>query len=321
MLAVSAVGGLALGTLLAGDPAGALGIYAQSAGNVDVLGTMRWMAGNLSALALYLTAIPVAATIAVIVRAVTRSAGRADVLYASVTLAAVTCVMAVVAAFGSTGESSAEGFVGSATQLRERNFFLVAPLLLIGLAMWTQRRDRSRKVFLIAAGGALLLLATYPWHNAPVAAGPQNLAPVPWFVVSDSNVWRSVGVVVLGLLALALLRLTPWSKTGRLWVAIAAVFSLTGLFAALVFANAGDRTVAWGLGLDPTWIDHAVPAGSKVGVVWYEPGSGFATPVQRHRVVWVNEYFNDSLGTVYTIGGRMPYNLPEERAVVVTTAS
>jgi hypothetical protein len=316
LVGFAAVGGLGLGFAESGDPAALLGIYAQTVSNIDALGTVRWFAGNLSALTLYVTAIPVAATIFVIARAFSRRSSRAHALYAAVTMAAVAGVLVVVAGFGSTGEPSAAGFTLSATQLRERNFFLVAPLLLIGLAIWIQDRDRRRRLFLGASAATVALVAAYPWGNVPVSAGPQNLAPVPWLLIADSNAWRGASAVAFTVLALALLKVTPWNRTGRLWVALAAVFSLTGVVAALVFANASSRTLGWGVGVERGWIDSAIPDGANAVVVWYEPGSGFAAPAERHRVVWVNEYFNDRVGTVYTIGGRMPYNLPEVRADV-----
>ncbi len=47
-------------------------------------------------------------------------------------------------------------------------------------------------------------------------------------------------------------------------------------------------------------------------MVWDEPGSTeFATPDKRQRAVWVNELFNESVGTVYALGGRLPFGLPD----------
>jgi hypothetical protein len=306
----SIVFGLMVGIALAGDPIGLLGAYAVAAGHVDLLMTLRWFVGNLSALALFVAVIPFAATLIVLARGVTRGAPRAWQLFAAVTIPTILAVLGTVAAFGSGGTGGAEGFV-AATELRERNFFVIGPLLLLALAMLIQARERGGRVFAIAGVTTAAVLIAYPWDHAPVSAGPQNLSPVPWIFLTPEGPIRNVAVGVCGVLLLVLFRWTPWNRIGRVWVAVATIFVFTGVTASLVFANAAERTIDWGSGRQPGWIDAAVGPGETVAVLWYEPHAGFARPAARHRVVWMNEFFNDTVEPVYALGGRMPYALPE----------
>jgi hypothetical protein len=49
-------------------------------------------------------------------------------------------------------------------------------------------------------------------------------------------------------------------------------------------------------------------------VLWREPGAGVSHPLPIHRRVWINEFFNRSVGDVYVLGGKMPYGLPTTHA-------
>lgn len=307
---------VAAGGILTGDPFRALGVYSVVIDHVDALGTARWFVGNLSALALYVVVLPFAATLAVLIEACGPAATSRDRLFVAVATPATIGVIALVAAFGSEEFGGAEGFNQPSTSLRERNLFIVAPLFLLGLALWIERRGTSRRVFAVSGLATIAVLVAYPWHDQPVSTGPQNLAPIPWILLTPEGLGRVVAIGVIALLLLALLRSTPRDKVGRLWLAVGTVFLLTGITASLVFANVSQRTLAWGLHNDPDWIDAAVGPGNDVAVLWYEPGVGYAKPMERHRVVWVNEFFNSSVGTVFAVGGRMPYALPETRATV-----
>jgi hypothetical protein len=300
------------GAALAGDPVALLGAYAVAAGHVDVLGTGRWLVANISALALYVVVIPFAATLAVLMQAWRRGARRELRLFAAVTAPTIVVVVAAVAAFGSEGHAGAEGFSGAATAVRERNLFFVVPLLLIGLAIWTDTRDRAGRGTWVAAGASLALVALYPWGDVPRAANPQNLASLPYLVLPSAD-WSAVAAVSVAVLALALWRWLPDRKIGYLWITVGTWFVLTGFVAVTVFASAADKTERWRAD-DPAWIDRVVPEGVAVAVLWSEHGSErYAAVDDRQRVVWLNELYNRSVGTVYELGPKMPYNVPAQR--------
>jgi hypothetical protein len=65
----------------------------------------------------------------------------------------------------------------------------------------------------------------------------------------------------------------------------------------------------------PLRIERAVK-GERVSVLWYEtPGQPWAEPAGRHRIVWLNEFYNRNIDSVYELGSPMPYgiDLPSTR--------
>jgi hypothetical protein len=312
-LAAGGALGVAGGAVLAGDPVAVLGAYAVAAGHVDALGTGRWLVANFSALALYVVVIPFAATLAVLAHAWTRGADRDVRLFAAVSAPTIVAVVAAVAAFGSEGHAGAEGFTGAATAVRERNLFFVAPLLLIGLAIWTDVRKRGSRWSWLAAGASLGLVGLYPWSDVPRAANPQNLASLP-FLVPPTAAWSAVAAVTVAVLALALWLRVPAHKLGYLWMTIGGWFVLTAFVAVTVFVSAASKTERWRPADDASWIDRIVPDGAAVAVLWSERGSErYAAVADKQRVVWLNEFYNRSIGRVYELGPKMPYNLPAQR--------
>jgi Dolichyl-phosphate-mannose-protein mannosyltransferase len=300
---------LVAGLVLTGDPVGGLGYHAGRARSIDVLGTLQWFFANLVALDLYVAVIPFAATLAVLRRCCSRTASERDRLYAALTIPMVVCVLAVVALFGS--KPTADAGLSLSTQLRERNFFFVAPLLLIGLAIWTERRPRRDAVVWGAAAVAVLGVALYPWSQVPTATSPQNLAPVPWVDALSGNAARIAASTIFATLAVVLLLLTRPEHAGRLWIVVGGVFLVVGAVAVADFTDASKLTLRWGVGGDRDWIDQALGRDANVAVLWQEFGTGPPAPSDRHRIVWVDEIFNRSVGRVYALGPSMPYDLPD----------
>jgi hypothetical protein len=293
-----------------GDPFALLGAYAVTAGNVDPVGTVRWFVGNLSALVLSIAVIPFAGTVIAVSRGFSSGAVIQRRIYSCVATPTVIFVLLLVGAFGSKPVAGAEGFLAS-TPLRERNFFMVAPVLLLGLVLWTTDRRRSPRTFGVVAVVSLALVVLYPWGSVPTSAGPQNLSSITWIVVAPDGWVRVVTCTLFAAGALLLFGLVPWTKVGRLWMAMGALFVFTGFLTALVFASASQRTLDWGAGNERGWIDNAIGSGARVSVLWNESKPGYAAAKRRHRVVWVNEFFNESIRDVYTLGGKMPYAMPE----------
>jgi hypothetical protein len=312
-LATATAVGIGGSVVTQGGAVGILGKYSVVAGNVNLLGAVEWFWGNLAALDLYVCVVPLIAWVMVVVHAVGSGSRRDRRLFAAVSVPIIGLVLAVVAMFGSKPVAGAAGFIAS-TPLRERNFFVVAPLLLIGLALWLDDRHRRGWATYLVCALALGGVAAYPWGSAPTSGGPQNLAVVTWLVLASNHVARAVMVTAWASVCVGLMMFGSWKKMGRVWIAIAAAFVFAGTLSTLVFAYQSNRALRVGTGDDPTWIDRAVHGQSTVAVLWREPGSGFARPLARHRVVWVGEFFNQSVGPVYSIGARMPYALPDRSA-------
>jgi hypothetical protein len=315
VLAALGVGvAVAAGIALSGDPAAALGAYAVVAHHFDVLRAVPWFAANLAGLGLLVGGVPLAATAIVMSWAWRR---RDDVVlqrYAAVTVPVVAAMTAVVALFASEPVAGADGFVQS-TALRERNLFFVAPLFLIGVALWMDRRPVSMRASAVA--GALVVLGAlfYPFGDVPVSISPQNLAPYLFLTLPHGLVRGLTAAALVGLL-LAVWLLVPSTRMGRVWMGLGAWFALTGAIACVVFAAGSHRTAEWALAADPEWVDHALPSHQRAAVVWLDPEEDGRTVRRRHRVVWVTEFFNRSVGRVYSGPTSMPYDLPENEVHV-----
>jgi hypothetical protein len=64
---------------------------------------------------------------------------------------------------------------------------------------------------------------------------------------------------------------------------------------------------------DPAWIDTAVPPDADVAAIWSGAHSrGWKGPY----TIWMNEFFNRSVGTVYDLRKPLTYRLPSHRVTV-----
>jgi hypothetical protein len=88
---------------------------------------------------------------------------------------------------------------------------------------------------------------------------------------------------------------------------VVAVFIVVTMFAQTLIEISSEWARNAGVGSSPSWIDRAVKR-QTVSVLWYEPpGQPWAQPAGRHRIVWLNEFYNRSVGGVYELGSPMPY--------------
>jgi hypothetical protein len=69
--------------------------------------------------------------------------------------------------------------------------------------------------------------------------------------------------------------------------------------------RASQASLVSGIRTDRDWIDRAVPPGAEVSVLWTEGGNLYG--------VWQGEFFNRSIGTVYSAAGRVLGDLPQTR--------
>jgi hypothetical protein len=312
-VAVGAVVVLLLATVLSGrSPVAVFGVYADVLTNVSLLRIPEWFAYHLADLTLYVAVAPAVASGVMVVAGLR---GRADAhvrRFSLVTLPAIVLSSCLAASVSS--KPRLNGTPIADPRIYERSIVFLFPLLLIGMALWLEHgRPRPRAVFWSSAAAAVLLVAALPLSDLRINADFQAMALVPWLVFGAASVWPFAGVafVLLTLLCMRGSSLTLWAVT-------AFTFVITTLCVAGSFAAASRDAREASDGFTRDWIDRAVGSGAQVAVVWREPeGSEFVDPAPRHRAVWINEFFNRSIDSVYSLGARMPYALPDVPAHVV----
>ncbi len=319
ILAFALVAAAGAAAVTAGTATAALGRYGVVAGHVDFLAVPWWFVLHLVELDLYAVFVPFAAS-ALLVALVARrrlTDDRARLFVAVLAPLALWTVL-IVAAYASKANAGARGFPGTSARLHERNTFFLVPLLLVGLALAIELGLHTRRRgFASSLGLAAVLPALLPVAQLRLNAHFQALALVPWYVSrAPAWLWPPV-VIVAGLLAAALALTVHPSRTRTLWMFVALWFLLvTACVEGSMLSSARESRQA-SFGPTAAWIDQAVGASSSVAVLWEESGrEGFAAPAARHRLVWVNEFFNRSVGQVYELGREMPYGLPATRVHV-----
>jgi hypothetical protein len=181
----------------------------------------------------------------------------------------------------------------------------------------------------VSAGVAAVLAATLPAvlpysSLIGVPATSDELALVFWWRLQDGTIpldevalWAAVGAV---LAALAFL-LVP-----RRFVIVLPAIVVAWFVAVSWTVNAdvhGFRGAAVGALVqgvttgDRNWIDDAVGPDADVAVLWTTCDSGNCSDPKStidEKVVWENEFFSRSVGTVYALHDPIPGGLPERKA-------
>ena len=319
--ALVGVGGalaLAAAGIATGNPARVVGAYAVVLRHVDLIHVPWWFLLHVAELDLYVFVLPFAATLLLVCLVASgRIADPRARLFAYVSVPVAGLTIAAVAAFSSRPNAGAVGFPATTARLHERSTFVLVPLLIVGLALWLELGlPRPRGWAAGSAAVAAALPAVLPISQLRQNANFQALALVPALVLGAVGAWWLVVALGAGLLlGLAFLH-AQQGRTRILWVAVGAWFVVVATFvhSSVLAASRDARAIA--VGPDRTWIDDAVGTGAHVAVLWQEPGTGIARSVPRQQVVWVNEFFNRSVGTVYELGAQLPYDLPATRVSV-----
>lgn len=263
----------------------------------DPVEVARWAWRALGGFSLYLALVPVVAAPAALAllwrdgRRGDRAAAALLALACSTTLA----LLLVVGAFSST--TYGVGF------LHDRYLFYAAPLWLIVLAVWAERREPLRRLELAVGGIAALALAgTLPTYllkqdggrlfDAVATAIPGELAvrlgrgePARWLLVAAVAA------------AVALVALVP--RTGRavLLAVVGAVFLLGGALAwDLRIESARNTTFAAMDASSVEWVDRSLPPGEGAVVL-----AGTVDVAQRDALR-LTEFFNGTVGRVLELG-------------------
>jgi Dolichyl-phosphate-mannose-protein mannosyltransferase len=264
----------------------------------DVVDVLKYVFWHLSELDLYVGVIPFAAFLLLATRI--RSLEPRVQAFVAATVALTVWTLIIVAAFASR-------FAGA---IVERNMFMLAPLLLIGLLVWIhQGAPRPRAYAVVVACVAAVLPALIPYERfLQLKVRSDTLMIVPlWNVQDEVGLPRLDEVVLLGgLVAGALFLFVPRRYLLALPAVVLAYFAVATQ--PIQAGPHGMEQAAAGALFDGIrrdqrdWIDQAVGDGT-VAVLWTGKTNRFT--------VLQNEFFNRSVGPVYTLGGPMPGGLPE----------
>jgi len=299
-----AVAALAVTAARGRSPLSLLGAYraATSSGYSlgDVLHYLLWHAAELD---LSVGVIPLAALLALWFAP--RSVVPAARAYAAATLPLVVFLVVEVAAFAST----------ESRRIEERNDFYVVPLMLVPLVGLGADRvvPRTRRPVLAAALVAGVLPVAVPFARfVNSSAVSDTFGLLPWWWLQDQGIqFGPLRLVALagGVAAAVLFVVLPRRLAPVLWLLAAVYFA--GASVVVENGRHGIRQAAVGslfAGIRVAhrdWIDRTVGRGSDVAFVWHYAGET--------RPLWNNEFFNRSVGDVYTVDGPDPADggLPE----------
>ncbi len=277
---------------------GAFGWLGARSGTFDDLHVHeipQWFAFLSADLVLYVAVAPAAATAILLARGLSRDAAEPARLFTAVALpvfAAMLCSVSIV---------SASLDVDGTENLNERYVFYVVPLLFVGLALWVREGlPRPRPWAWVAIGLCCLLPALVPIGRLDYNAAFQSLALLPWLTIDASYSTVALLVSVFTLACGAFWMTCRRHRVGLLWLIAFLWMALIGTIAVFSNGNSARNSASAFSGLEPDWVDRAVPQGAQAFGIW-ERG-----PEQRAVTAdfWlmVTEFFNSSVGDVYRVG-------------------
>ncbi|HZT91816.1 MAG TPA: glycosyltransferase family 39 protein [Gaiellaceae bacterium] len=306
-------GAVAAGVLLAvaaslargRSPLGLLGAYRAAAGpGYSVGSVLKWILWHVAELDLYVGVVAFAALLALWLAP--RAATPAARAFAAMSLPVAVLLVVEVAVFASRQSG----------RIEERNDFYLAPLFLVALVAGVDARviPRRRRAVAAAALAAGVLPATIPLgHLINTQIVSDTLALQPWWWLQDQGVHFGAERVVAFAVALAAgaaFAAVPPRLAGALVMLTAGYLVLVGAVAengrhGAVRASQG-ALFAGIRAPHPDWIDRRVGTATDVAAVWHW-NAGETHPL------WENEFFNRSVGDVYTVNGPDPSDggLPE----------
>jgi hypothetical protein len=295
------------GTVARGrSPLSLLGAYRAATGPGYTVGSiLKWTLWHVAELDLYVGVVGFAALLTLWLAP--RAASPAARAFAAMSLPVVVLLVVEVAVFASRQSG----------RIEERNDFYLAPLFLTALVASVDPRavPRRRRALIGGAVVAGVLPVTIPLGPRLIntAIVSDTLGLQPWWWLQDQGVHFGVERVVALVLALAagaaFVGLPP-RFAGALVVLTAVYLVLVGAVAengrhGVVRASQG-ALFAGTRAPEPDWVDRRVGTAANVAFVWHW-NAGETHPL------WEDEFFNRSVGDVYTIGGPDPSDagLPE----------
>ena len=238
-----------------------------------------------------------------------RRGGASEGAFVSAFLTVNAGMLVIAAAFASTPYGYSE--------LHDRHLFYVAPLWLLGFAVWLSR-GLPRPLVSTAVGVALALLlpAILPFGliggNIVFEEVPTALWSWAWSVTQTTP--HLDGRRILALTSVALTAAAV-AVPRRFWPILPALV-VTGLAVSSVFAwnREVDEPADLSATNEPnrTWVDDAVPQGARVTKLYLASRRCREAESTRHAL-FLTEFFNTSVDRVAGIGDSTPDGLPVER--------
>jgi hypothetical protein len=307
LYALSATGGAAAiaASLARGrSPGSLLGAYrAATDRGFSISNAAHYLLWHAAELDLALAVVGVAALIAMWLSP--RSTFAPARAFSAATLSITVLTVVEVAAFASM----------QSLRIEERNDFYVAPFAIIALLGLASREDvvpRQPRVLAAAALIAGILPVAVPFARfVNPSAVSDTFGLLPWWWIQDRGIhFGPLRLVALGVgLVAASLIFLPRRFAPAAVVLVGVYFVLAS--AIVENGRHGVRLASAG-GLfagirksHPDWIDRTVGRDADVSFLWHYAGET--------RPLWMNEFFNRSVQTVYTIDGPDPADggLPE----------
>jgi hypothetical protein len=286
------------------SPLALLGAYRAATGSGYSIGEVaRYVLWHAAEIDLYLGIVGFAALLALWFAP--RAASAPARAFAAATLPTCVFLIVEVGAF-----ASRQSF-----RVEERNGFYIAPLALIALLGLTVDGvvPRVRRAVVAAALVAGVLPFAIPLGrlvNTSIVS--DTLALLPWWWLQDRGIsFASLRYVELlvGLAAGAAFLLVP-RRLAFVFVAATAVYFVAVTFVAENGRHGMHQASVGGLWAGTRvanydWIDRRVGRTARVAFLWHYAGET--------RPLWNNEFFNRSIGRVYTVDGPDPADggLPE----------
>jgi hypothetical protein len=285
------------------SPLDALGAYRSATNSSYSAGSVfRWFVYHVGELDLYVGVVPFAALLYL---AFTRER-RTPFVAAAAPLAF--WLVLEVAAFAST----------QSQRIEERNMFFVAPLFFIALCIWIERGLPRPRAAAACAVVAAALVGVVPYSGLlNGTATSDTLAFLPLWTLQDTiTTLDEIGMVVV-LVAIALTLLVLLVPVRYALALPAALFVLYAAALWTIETNPHGGIHHASLGAlfggtsnpDREWIDHAVGANARVGVL-------YDSPTMDKFTVWTNEFFNRSVHQVAYTADPTPGGLPETKATI-----
>jgi hypothetical protein len=208
-------------------------------------------------------------------------------------------------------------------RIEERNMFALAPLFLLGLALWLARgAPRPPLVTLVAVALPAGLLVTVPLVsllNASIFSDTFGLIPLLRLSQRLSGGIPLVKKLLVagGVAGGLLFALTPRRFAAPVMVGSVAAFLVLSSYSVHGAIRDYARNLAGGTGVldNRTWVDDRA-GGSEVGALYGHSSDTFQEAV----ALWETEFWNRRLTRVYTFGIAEPVGLAET-AVTVDPAS
>lgn len=312
-LGLGATGLLGIALVRGSRPHEALGGYSVVLDHMDVGAIPSWVVRHVAELELLVAVVPLAASTVVVVRALRFSnSSSSERLFAALAIPVLGIWLLAVGAFASVPFLDIFEYPENVSRLQGRSTFMLAPLLFVGLALWLRDR-RARPLTLVVVGACVTLLpVAIPIGDLDGNVRFQAPPLVPWVEHPTHVEWPFGLLAFTGGLAAWFVLVSTRRYSAALAVSpLLLVFVFVGASAhsSMRYASEWTRSAAWGA--SPDWVDAAVGPGVEVSVLWAEPpGRPFVDLEPRHRVVFIGEFFNRSLGDVYELGSPLPYALP-----------